>query len=246
MVVKNVAGLDMGKLMIGSFGTLATICSVNFRVHSLPQDTRTFLYTFADLQSAMEQRDVIARSVLQPMAMDLLSPAAAVRFDLRGYILAVRAGGSRTVLERYARDLAGSEQLSETAETGFWQQVREFTPDFLRRQPGGVVLRVSTTLREMASLLQLISGPWISRAASGVSYAYLTTWQGVAALWNAAAERSWSVAVEFAPDNIRSSNDLWLQSSAVRAESTFAIMRKVKQMFDPANLLNRSRLYGKL
>ena len=32
MVVKNVAGLDMGKLMIGSFGTLAAIVSVNFRV----------------------------------------------------------------------------------------------------------------------------------------------------------------------------------------------------------------------
>jgi glycolate oxidase FAD binding subunit len=30
MVVKNVAGLDMGKLMIGSFGTLAAIASVNF------------------------------------------------------------------------------------------------------------------------------------------------------------------------------------------------------------------------
>ena len=37
MVVKNVAGLDMGKMMIGSFGTLAAITSVNFRVHALPE-----------------------------------------------------------------------------------------------------------------------------------------------------------------------------------------------------------------
>ena len=33
MVVKNVAGLDMAKMMIGSFGTLAAIATVNFRVH---------------------------------------------------------------------------------------------------------------------------------------------------------------------------------------------------------------------
>ena len=34
MVVKNVAGLDMGKLMIGSFGTLAAIATLNFRALS--------------------------------------------------------------------------------------------------------------------------------------------------------------------------------------------------------------------
>ncbi len=34
MVVKNVAGLDMGKLMIGSFGTLAAIATLNFRLLS--------------------------------------------------------------------------------------------------------------------------------------------------------------------------------------------------------------------
>src|SRR6202171_3844249 len=36
MVVKNVAGLDMAKLMIGSFGTLAAIASVNFKLTPRP------------------------------------------------------------------------------------------------------------------------------------------------------------------------------------------------------------------
>jgi glycolate oxidase FAD binding subunit len=246
MVVKNVAGLDMGKLMIGSFGTLAAICSVNFRVHSLPTGTRTFIFTFPDLKSALEKRDAIARSVLQPLALDLLTPAAAVRVDLRGHVLALQAGGSRAILERYARDLTSSDQFSEQVEKAFWQQVREFTPDFLRRQPGGVVLRISSTLSDMAQVLPLISGPCIARAASGVSYAYLTTWAGVAPLWAAASERNWSVAVEFAPHDIRSSNELWLERSSPAALSTFDMMRKVKQMFDPTNLLNRSRLYGRI
>lgn len=253
VVVKNVAGLDMGKLMIGSFGTLAVISSANFRVHSLPPATRTFLFSFNDLKSAMQRRNEIARSALQPVALDLISPAAAARFDLRGYVLAVRAGGSRTVLERYERDLSGSERLSDAAESTFWQKVQEFTPDFLRRQPSGVVLRISTALSDLAVLLQLITGPCISRAASGVTYVYLTNLQILPHLWTTAAEKNWSAVVEFAPDETRNAElengegeELWLQRSSPYSADTFAIMSKVKQMFDPGLLLNRSRLYGKL
>ena len=43
MVVKNVAGLDMAKLMIGSFGTLAAITVVNFKVLPMPEVERSFL-----------------------------------------------------------------------------------------------------------------------------------------------------------------------------------------------------------
>src|ERR1700728_592130 len=50
MVVKNVAGLDIGKLMIGSFGTLAVMTSINFRVHALPRETRTFLFSCPDIE----------------------------------------------------------------------------------------------------------------------------------------------------------------------------------------------------
>ena len=46
MVVKNVAGLDMAKLMIGSFGTLAAIAVVNFKLHPCPIGTRTFVQEF--------------------------------------------------------------------------------------------------------------------------------------------------------------------------------------------------------
>src|ERR1700760_2958348 len=41
-VVKNVAGYDLHKLMIGAFGTLGIVTSVNFRLHSLPQRVESF------------------------------------------------------------------------------------------------------------------------------------------------------------------------------------------------------------
>src|SRR5580658_6484837 len=41
-VVKNVAGYDLHKLMTGSFGTLGIIADVNFRLHPLETQSRTW------------------------------------------------------------------------------------------------------------------------------------------------------------------------------------------------------------
>src|SRR5580692_1845813 len=57
MVVKNVAGLDMGKLMIGSFGTLGAITTVNFKLAPLPEMERSFLLPFATLSAAIAARN---------------------------------------------------------------------------------------------------------------------------------------------------------------------------------------------
>jgi glycolate oxidase FAD binding subunit len=246
MVVKNVAGLDMGKLMIGSFGTLAVITSVNFRLHPMPEQTHTFLFSFNDLEQLMEQRNSILYSVLRPMSLDIISPPAATRLGLRGHVLAMRAGGSPKVLARYERELQGATRMTGAEDTIFWTQIREFPADFLRRQPNGVVLRISTKITDMAAVLRLVSGACICRAASGIAYIYLSSWQGVAALWHAAAGNGWSAVVEFAPLEARTNRELWLLDSTKESAAAFAMMKRVKKMFDPGMLLNRSRLYGRI
>jgi glycolate oxidase FAD binding subunit len=246
MVVKNVAGLDMGKLLIGSFGTLAVLTSVNFRLHAMPEQTSTFLYSSTEMGSALEKRDWLLRGVLLPLAVDLLSPPVAARAGQRGYVLAIRAAGSQKVLERYAKELHDAEKLGGSDEEAFWKTVGEFTADFLRRQPGGVVVRVSTALSEIGSLFRLMPGAILSRAGSGVSYVYLTSWNGVEQLKQAAAKQGWTAVVEYAPDEIRTSRQLWLSGGAWADAGTFDMMKKIKLMFDPKNLLNRSRLYGRL
>ncbi|HEY1950443.1 MAG TPA: FAD-binding oxidoreductase [Bryobacteraceae bacterium] len=246
MVVKNVAGLDMGKLLIGSFGTLGVIASLNFRLHPLPEETETFLFSFPDLDSAMEKRDAINQGALLPLAVDLISPGAADRLGSRGFVLSIRAGGSRKVLARYAKELNDAERLTGQDDIAWWRNISEFSADFLRREPGGIVLRISSTISDMASLLRTLSGATISRASSGVTYAYLTSDQNLNTLWKAVNQDGRGAVVEYAPAETRESRDLWQLDDSPRGVDSFAIMKKVKQMFDPHGLLNRSRLYGRI
>ncbi|MEE9235642.1 MAG: FAD-binding oxidoreductase, partial [Candidatus Acidoferrales bacterium] len=76
-VVKNVAGYDLDKLMIGSLGTLAILTEISFKVFPLPARTATFVAGFHELEAALALRSRIVHSVLQPMSIDLLDSAAA-------------------------------------------------------------------------------------------------------------------------------------------------------------------------
>ena len=228
MVVKNVAGLDMGKLMIGSFGTLAAIATLNFRVFPMPQATRTFVQDFAALSDAMAARDELLKSRLQPAAMDIVKSADRYR-------LAVQAGGSAAVLERYSRELARMHALEGMEEEALWREIRERTPEFLRVNPAGAVVRVSCVLTDVGKVLEALPKQAIARAGSGVCYGYF---ERAADLKHPAAGAS---VVEFAPQEYRQSAVLWPQPG-----NDFAMMKKIKVMFDPQDLLNRGRLFGRI
>jgi glycolate oxidase FAD binding subunit len=71
-VVKNVAGYDLGKLFTGSLGTLGLIAEAIFRLHPLPQASRTVLrlHRRGDIQSLCDTVQDILRSNLVPSVLD--------------------------------------------------------------------------------------------------------------------------------------------------------------------------------
>jgi glycolate oxidase FAD binding subunit len=224
MVVKNVAGLDMAKMMIGSFGTLAAIAVINFRLQPIPLQTRTFVLEFQTVPDAMEARDVIHRGVLQPAALDILKQNGKYR-------LLIQAGGNAAVLERYARELKTAEAFEGEDEERLWTGIREFTPAFLNANPEGAVVRISCALSEVGNALEALPSTALARAGTGVCYGYFENWR----------DAPGHGVVEYAPDQARRQVDLWPGEP-----SDFATMKRVKQMFDPQSLLNRGRMYGRL
>ena len=66
--------------------------------------------------------------------------------------------------------------------------------------------------------------------------------KSAARAWAAeAAEREWKIVIEFSPESRKRALDLWPAPGA-----DLEIMRRVKNLFDPGNVLNRGRLYRRI
>ena len=248
MVVKNVAGLDMSKLMIGSFGTLAAIASVNFKLTPRPKVARTVLFSFDDVKAAMEARREAIRGVLNPVAVDVLNPILSAQFTsqfgTKGYTLALSFNGNEAVIERSLREsavLGSARSLSADDEHKFWHAVAQLTPRFLEKFTDGAVVKVSTTLAACGEALGSVESAGHAHAGSGVVRGWFSRPDAASRWLTVAQQHGWKTVVEFAAGSSRRSLTLWPQPGG-----DFAIMKEVKKMFDPKNLLNRGRLYGQL
>jgi glycolate oxidase FAD binding subunit len=244
MVVKNVAGLDMAKLMIGSFGTLAAIAVVNFKLLPMPEVERSFLLCFDGAAAAVAARNRILQGQLQPAAIDLLNPAAGASLGNPAWLLVLRAAGNAAAVQRYEREFAELGEgmaYDDDRQEARWGYVENFTPGFLANRPEGAVVRASCTLKELESVMASFDGPAVARAGSGVCYGYFEQADAAAEWLSQAAGRGWKAVMEYAPDRQRQTLDLWPAPG-----KDFDIMQRIKNLFDPSNLLNRGRLYGRI
>jgi glycolate oxidase FAD binding subunit len=177
-VVKNVAGYDLMKLLVGSYGTLALITSANFRVYPRPKQTRTFVMDFATREEVLRMCDRIVHSPFAPLCFEIASPRAleylqATPLEARDpdhyapespvtpethWRLVLRAAGSDAVLARYARELGSAitRSVEGEEETAVWSRFAAFGERVLSRYRNSMLLQVSTTISDTAATISAI------------------------------------------------------------------------------------------
>jgi glycolate oxidase FAD binding subunit len=125
-VVKNAAGFDLPKLMVGSLGRLGVIAEVSFKVFPAPPAHATLRIDYLTLADALAGLDRLRLSSYDLVALDL-APATQGAEDV---VLLARIGGPSGVLPARLEQLrallgAGSVLAAET-ESQVWIDQSEF------------------------------------------------------------------------------------------------------------------------
>jgi glycolate oxidase FAD binding subunit len=168
-VVKNVAGYDLGKLLLGSYGTLGVIVEASLKLYPLPARRATFVLRTGNLGIARDVRRRILGSPLALLRLVLLDAAAARRLragtplaaESREPEMWMEGGGSERVLERtravlegLGREVGASTEAypAEDAES-VWSHASDFRRWIAETHPGAVVLRVSLPISRSEEFL---------------------------------------------------------------------------------------------
>lgn len=267
-VVKNVAGYDLCRLLTGSWGTLGVIVEISIKLFPLPAGKRSWRAPVVGVDAARDLRRKILDSPLSPARMVLLDPGAAavVSEDESGnWETWIEFYGSECVLRRsdsLLRELGPSAGAAfhsleaADAEAG-WNRITGFAPILPRRDSDAVVLRASLPIAASEEFAQQVSAEMnktrtrcacLCQNGLGIVHAWLTPetlstglTTSIERLRQRAIERGGALVIERCPAEMKRDIDVWGPPG-----SDFDLMRKLKQLWDPAEILSPGRFVGRL
>jgi glycolate oxidase FAD binding subunit len=256
-VVKNVAGYDLMKLLIGSYGTLAVVTSASFKLFPAPRQTRTYLAEFSTATEALQFRDSVLRSPLSPMCLELVSPGARklMRPEMTddSWVMCVRAAGSDAVLARYRRELGSAitRELDLEDERKMWRAIEDF-PVSQDRSHGAAqnrshpqVVELTVWPRDVAAIVDTLldtpaaGGPNVCMVGRvGLGHMLVRTADGESDRISAVVSAARTKLGDRAGAKVMGASNPW-----PIAPATLDSMRSVKRALDPRNVLRGREIF---
>ena len=232
-VVKNVAGYDLHKLMIGAFGTLGVVTSVNFRLHSIPRSMQSFTVSAKSVEP-------VGRVMLAMLHAQLSTVAIQLRGEADGFDLDIQLASLPEVLETQAGALellARGEglRLRPAADEVWNARQRQLTADVVCK---GTML--PSEIARFAERVRGLGGESVTQAGGIMIAGFPASAAGqLPQLRRELEEASGSLMVFKQPAETKL--DCW-----GTLPDSLPLMREIKRQFDPERILNPGRFLGKI
>lgn len=243
-VVKNVAGYDLMKLLTGSYGTLAFISQLTFRVYPLPEASGTVVLTGSP-EAVSQAADILRGSALTPVQADLLSTKLVSSLGLgQGLGLIARFQSiSESVKEQSNRVLEVGQKLGLDGaifaggdEANLWQRLQERIHTSATESVITCKIGVLPTAA-VEILTQVELG--LIHISSGLGLLQLEDKNQVLKVRDRTQASRGFLTILEAPMAVKEQIDVWGYTG-----NALPLMRRIKEQFDSKNILSPGRFVG--
>jgi len=261
VVVKNVTGYDLSKLICGSYGTLVVLTEITFKVLPTPEESKTLIIHSQKIESAIELLDKAISSSNDISGAIFLPKGPEVRGcvmnientfklnDLKyeGSFTAIRIEGSKNSIDQRIKNLIKELQITnlnisilEVYQSEiFWNKVKSL--EFFYSSKNSI-LRIVIPPSECVNLVYQFSN----------KFKYYIDWGG-ALMWLEAFELSEEmfesirrkvVKIGGYVTMIKNSDYLpYVEEVFTINRDRFNISQNIKKSFDPKRILNPGKMY---
>jgi glycolate oxidase FAD binding subunit len=232
-VVKNVAGYDLHKLMIGAFGTLGVVTSVNFRLHSIPRPVQSFTVSAKSVEP-------VGRLMLAMLHAQLSTVAIQLRGGVDGFDLDIQLASLPEVLETQAGALEvlaqGAGLRVRAAADVVWNARQgQFAADVVCK---GTIL--PSEIARFAARVRGLGGESVTQAGGIMIAGFPAAAAGkLPQLRHELEGAGGSLMVLKQPAETKL--DCW-----GTLPDSLPLMREIKRRFDPERILNPGRFLGQI